>query len=186
MDMYRVRPNFMRAIYVTPQGLVDGQFRGWPNTDGRDETLTRAIVARIEEQYCIDRTRYFSTGFSYGGSMSFTAALCMSDLFRGIGAMAGAPISGAGQCVPERPVAAWINHGTDDEALSIELALPLRDALVEKNGCTQQTAAVEPSPCVAYQGCDEGYPVVWCEVQGAGHEIPSYSSTAIAEFFQQF
>ncbi len=186
MNMYGVRPNFPDAIYVTPDGLTEGQFQGWGNTDGQDEEFTRAIVADIETKYCIDRSRYFSTGFSYGGSMSYTAALCMSDIFRAIGAMAGAPISGAGSCTPERPVAAWINHGTEDTALPITLSEPLRDELVEKNGCSTNTTRVEPAPCVAYDDCQSGYPVVWCEVQGAGHEIPGYSPTAIADFFKQF
>lgn len=186
MNMYRVQPELPDAIYVTPDGLTSGSYQGWPNTEGQDEALTRAIIAKIETQYCIDRSRYFSTGFSYGGSMSFTAALCMGDIFRAIGAMAGAPISGAGQCEPERPVAAWINHGEDDEALPIDMALPLRDKLIAKNGCSTETVPVEPAPCVAYQGCEPGYPVVWCQQPNTGHAIPNYSPTAIAEFFQQF
>ena len=57
--------------------------------------MTRAMTAELEAKYCIDKARYYATGFSYGGSMSFTAACNMSDVFRAIGAMAGAPISGA-------------------------------------------------------------------------------------------
>lgn len=186
MNMYRIRPEFPDAIYVTPDGLASGNNQGWPNTGGQDEALTRAIIERIESEYCIDRNRYFSTGFSYGGSMSFTAALCMSDIFRAIGAMAGAPISGAGQCTPERPVAAWINHGEEDTALSMDLALPLRDELVVKNGCSNETVPVEPAPCVEYQGCESGYPVVWCQQAGVGHAIPNYGAAAIATFFKQF
>lgn len=188
MNMYGVRQNFPNAIYVTPQGLMEGggTNRGWANTSGRDTALTRAIVADIEAKYCIDRSRYFSTGFSYGGSMSFTAAMCMSDIFRAIAPMAGAPISGAGQCTPERPVAAWISHGEEDELLPMNLAIPLRDALVTLNGCSSTTVPVDPSPCVAYQGCDDGYPVIWGQQPNTGHTIPNYSRTTIAEFFQQF
>lgn len=120
--------------------------------------------------------------------MSYTAACNMSDVFRAVAAMAGAPISGA-RCSnrqPERPVAFWGSHGTEDTALPIDLALPIRDAFLKRNGCGTTTHAVEPSPCVAYDGCQDGYPVVWCQVEGQGHAIPSYSSTAIAKFFQQF
>lgn len=188
MNMYRVRPNFPDAIYVTPQGLSSGGNAGFPNTSGSDEAMTRAIMADIEAKYCVDTSRYFSTGFSYGGSMSYTAACNMSDVFRAVAAMAGAPISGA-RCssqAPERPVAFWGSHGEDDTALPIDMALPIRDAFVEKNGCSSMTEPVDPSPCVAYQGCSEGYPVIWCQVPGMGHAIPDYSPTAIAEFFQRF
>jgi len=188
MNMYGIRPKFPEAIYVTPQGLQDGTYTGFPNTGGEDEAMTRAIIADIEAKYCIDRARYFSTGFSYGGSMSYTAACNMSDVFRAIGAMSGAPISGA-KCTskaPERPVAVWATHGTKDEALGISMAEPIIEALVENNGCSTTTHPVDPSPCVEYEGCKEGYPVVWCVREGDTHGIPSFAAGAIATFFQQF
>ena len=65
-------------------------------------------------------------------------------------------------------------------------AVPIRDAFVTKNGCSSETRPVDPSPSVAYDDCDEGRPVVWCERPGDGHSIPSFATAAIAEFFQQF
>jgi hypothetical protein len=38
---------------------------------------------------------------------------------------------------------------------------------------------------VAYQGCDEGYPVTWCEWDG-DHDRPPFGNTAVAAFFKQF
>jgi poly(3-hydroxybutyrate) depolymerase len=107
--MYRVRPAFMDAIYVSPNGSNNG----FPNAMGKDEAVTRAIITTIEANLCVDRSRYFATGFSYGGSMSYTAACNMSDKFRAVAAMAGAPISGA-RCTtmtPARPVAVLGIHG---------------------------------------------------------------------------
>jgi polyhydroxybutyrate depolymerase len=181
-NMYRVRPIFMDAIYVSPAGSDNG----FPNSGGVDEEMTRSIMETIEANLCVDRARYFATGFSYGGSMSYTAAFCIGDKFRAIAPMAGATISGASRCDPERPVAAWINHGDMDTALPIEMSIELRDELLEKNGCSDQTMPVDPSPCVAYQGCQEGYPIIWCEQAGVGHAIPSYGAQAIADFFMQF
>jgi poly(3-hydroxybutyrate) depolymerase len=190
MNMYDIRPNFPDAIYVTPQGLEPdgGGSPGFPNTDGSDEAMTRAIMADIEAEYCVDEARYFSTGFSYGGAMSYTAACNMSDVFRAIGAMSGADMSGA-ECssqAPARPVAFWGTHGTADTVVNIDKAYPIRDAFIDRNGCSTGTQPVDPSPCVEYQGCDAGYPVVWCEREGDGHSIPSFAATAIAEFFQRF
>ena len=101
-NMYLGNDDF-EAIYVSQ----DGSDNGFPNAGGADEQMTRDIMADIEARLCVDRARYFATGFSYGGSMSYTAACNMSDKFRAVASMAGAPISGAA-CTsqePERPVA---------------------------------------------------------------------------------
>jgi poly(3-hydroxybutyrate) depolymerase len=193
--MYRVRPTFMDAIYVSP----DGSDNGFPNSGGEDEAVTRAIMATIEANLCVDRARYFATGFSYGGSMSYTAACNMSDKFRAVAAMAGAPISGAScaNAAPERPVAVLGIHGEEDTALPITMAEPIIEAWLEKNGCTSTT---EPSDLLdsicataesalltgAYKGCMEGYPVIWCPMPGRPHEIPMWSGASIARFFKQF
>jgi len=71
---------------------------------------------------------------------------------------------------------------------------------IDKNGCTGEPqpsdlldsvgadcGTVESAlPTGAYQGCMEGYPVIWCPRPGRPHEIPSWSGLAIATFFQQF
>jgi poly(3-hydroxybutyrate) depolymerase len=193
--MYRVRPVFANAIYVSP----DGSDNGFPNQGGEDEQTTRAIMETIEANLCVDRSRYFATGFSYGGSMSYTAACNMSDKFRAVAAMAGAPISGA-RCTsmsPARPVAVLGIHGEEDTALPITMAEPIIETWIEKNGCGMQTApsSLLNSICATaesslatgeYQGCMPGYPVIWCPMPGRPHEIPSWSGNAIAEFFMQF
>lgn len=184
LTMYRIRPNFPDAIYVS----ASGGNQGFANTNGQDEAMTRAIMENIEAKYCIDKARYYATGFSYGGSMSFTAGCNMSDVFRAIGAMAGAPISGA-TCAskkPARPVAVWATHGDADTALPITMAQPMIDAIVGYNGCSTTTQPVDPSPCVAYQSCMDGYPVVWCPRPGDPHAIPNFAAAAIADFFKQF
>jgi poly(3-hydroxybutyrate) depolymerase len=193
--MYRVRPEFPDAIYVSP----DGSDNGFPNSGGVDEAVTREIMDTIEASLCVDRARYFATGFSYGGSMSYTAACNMSDKFRAVAAMAGAPISGAA-CTreePERPVAVLGIHGEEDTALPITMAEPIIQTWLQKNGCSEETqpSLITGSDCATslsalatgeYQGCMEGYPVIWCPIPGYPHNIPMWSGSAIAEFFQQF
>jgi hypothetical protein len=48
------------------------------------------------------------------------------------------------------------------------------------------THAVDPSPCVQYDGCDSTDPVIWCSVPNEGHAIPSFGAQAVATFFSQF
>jgi polyhydroxybutyrate depolymerase len=171
------------AIYVSPQGLPSNGSTGRPNSGGRDVAFTRAMIATLEASYCVDKARIFSTGFSYGGSMCLTLGCQMSDVFRAIGVQAGLNFQ---SCRPTNPVAIWQTNGDQDPIANPPGAMEARDVFVAANNCASTTQPVTPSPCVSYDGCDAGYPVVWCLVTGAGHSIPSFSSSAIAEFFKKF
>ncbi len=186
MTMYQLNSKIPNAIYVTPQGLqAGGAGAGWANTDGEDIAFTRAMVADIQGKYCVDNARIFSTGFSYGGMMSFAVGCEMSDVFRAIAPMAGSLYS-AFNCQGTGPaIAMWGAHGTSDSVVPIEDGRAALAKILQQNHCGTETTPVEPSPCVKYQGCDPGYDVTWCEWNG-DHGIPNFGSAAIAEFFLQF
>jgi polyhydroxybutyrate depolymerase len=169
------------AIFVSPEGID----AAWPNTGGRDVAFGRAMVEWMRENYCIDNERIFSTGFSYGGIMSNTAGCGMGDIFRAIAPMAGSgPRSfGGGGCMGE--VAAILFHGQSDNVVSFASGQGSRDHWVEANGCSTMTMPGSPSQCVEYTGCNDGYPVVWCEYPG-GHTQPSFGPDAIWTFFERF
>jgi poly(3-hydroxybutyrate) depolymerase len=179
------------AIFVAGQGLgtsTDATDTGWPNTNGQDIAFVRATLAWMNSNYCVDQARVFSVGFSYGGIMSHTIACQMSDTFRAVAPIAGAIFGRTNTCLTH-PVAAWMTHGTMDTSASggvdFSAGESARDRIVALNHCTSTTAPVDPSPCVAYQGCDAGYPVQWCPHDGA-HTVPSFAAAAIANFFLQF
>ena len=168
------------AIFVAGQGIN----ASWPNTNGRDIAFLKAMLDRFKGEYCIDEDRIFSTGFSYGGIMSDTIGCQMGDVFRAI-----APMSGGiyGNCNgADNSVAFWGSHGSADSTVSPSVGRAARDLFVTRNHCGSTTTPVDPSPCVSYEGCDAGYPVIWCEVSGGGHVQPSFGSQAIWDFFAQF
>jgi polyhydroxybutyrate depolymerase len=183
---YGLQSRMPNTIFVSPQGLAPDdepdQF-GWPNEGGRDVAFVEAMVAWLSSNYCLDATRIFSTGMSYGGIMSNTLGCQMPDTFRAIGSIAGA-MFGRNGC-DGRQVAAWMTHGLADTTVTPMQGETARDAFIAKNHCTTTTMPTTPEGCVAYQGCDAGYPVVWCTHDG-GHTIPSYSGEAISAFFSQF
>jgi poly(3-hydroxybutyrate) depolymerase len=72
------------AIFVAPDGLSSNGSKGWPNRNGQDIEFTKQMVTLFEANLCVDQARIFSTGFSYGGIMSFNIASQMSDVFRAI------------------------------------------------------------------------------------------------------
>lgn len=184
---YGLQSRMTDTIFVAPQGLAPedepDQF-GWPNEGGRDVAFVAAMIAWLGSSYCIDTARVFSTGFSYGGIMSNTLGCQMPDSFRAIAPMAGA-LFGRGSGCTGKQVAAWMTHGLADETVTPMSGETARDAFIAKNHCTTTTVATTPEGCLAYQGCDAGYPVVWCTHSGA-HTIPSYAGEAIAAFFGQF
>jgi poly(3-hydroxybutyrate) depolymerase len=175
------------TIFVAGQGLDTGQGgAGWPNTGGRDVAFVRALYERLHSQYCIDETRVFSVGMSYGGIMSNTLGCQMGDVFRAIGVMSGSGPGFGGRGVScTGQVAAWLSHGNMDDVVPFAQGQSSRDFWRAANHCQAQSAPTDPSPCVAYAGCDPGSPVQWCEFAD-GHTVPQFAGAAIWNFFAQF
>jgi poly(3-hydroxybutyrate) depolymerase len=181
---YGLKARIPDAIYIAAEGLGENGQTGWANTGGRDVAFLRAMLDWLDANYCVDKGRIFSLGFSYGGIMSNTLSCQLGTTFRAIAPIAGSMFGSTNSCVNQR-VAAHVTHGSADSTLNISGGIAARDYLIRTNHCTTTTQPIDPSPCVAYQGCDAGYPVVWCQHTG-GHTVPSFASAAIATFFQQF
>jgi poly(3-hydroxybutyrate) depolymerase len=166
--------------YVSPTGQDDG---GWPNTNGRDMDFLRALLARLNSSACIDQDRIFSVGFSFGAMMTLAVGREMGPVIRAI-----APVSGAFWTPHTNrglPMAIWISHGRQDGAVPFSNGVAARDHFVSANSCSSSTVPVSPSPCVEYQGCRAGHPVVWCAYDG-GHSGPGFWETATWDFLSRF
>jgi poly(3-hydroxybutyrate) depolymerase len=173
------------TIFVAGQGLEAGGGAGWPNMGGRDVAFVRKMLDWLKSNYCIDESRIFSVGMSYGGIMSNTVGCALGDVFRAIAPIAGmgpAQFGGA-QCTGQ--VAAWIAHGNTDAVIQYSAGQASRDHWVKANNCEMTSTMVGPDKCIAYEGCDDGHPVHWCEFDG-GHTVPMFSGEAIWKFFSQF
>lgn len=167
--------------YVAPNGQDD---RGWPNTNGRDMQFLRTMLDEIKRAVCIDNNRVFSVGWSYGGMMSLAVGREMAGTIRAVAPMSGAlwtPFNDSG-----KPTAAWISHGIYDDFVNYgTVGIAAKDYYVAANHCSTNTVPVDPSPCVEYQGCDGGNPVVWCPFIGP-HGTPGFAPSAIWNFFSRF
>jgi hypothetical protein len=79
-------------------------------------------------------------------------------------------------------------HDRMDMDNLIEWNEPARDRLLMVNHCddTLEPIAEDPAPCVRYQGCDDGYPVVWCATGNQGHaRQDELAAPAFWRFFQE-
>lgn len=95
------------AIIIYPDGLsVDGGSTGWDlEAEGIDVRFFDAMLEAASQNYCIDRTRVFSTGYSFGGMFSYALACSRGRELRGIAPTPGAFFGGS-TCAT--PVPAWI------------------------------------------------------------------------------
>jgi poly(3-hydroxybutyrate) depolymerase len=177
------------AIFVAGQGLETsnsvGSGPGWPNTNGQDVAFVKTLYAQLQNQVCFDENRVFSLGMSYGGIMSNTLGCQMGDVFRAIAPMSGSGPGFGGRATCTGQVAVWQSHGDNDTVVPTMSGLASRDFWVNANHCKMPPEPVEPSPCVAYPGCDVDLPVTFCEFSG-GHTVPPFAAAAIWKFFSQF
>jgi dienelactone hydrolase len=174
------------AIFVAGDGLMGGNGEasgnGWWNANNGDMELLTAILAKVNANLCIDSERIFSTGFSFGGMMSYTVGYEF-NVFRAI-----APCSGDLQVIPHKetytaPLPIMAFHGDKDDFVTTARGRAARDKYLARNKCGTQTMPVSPSPCVEYQGCSA--PTFWCEFPG-GHAPWNEEPKAIWKFFSQF
>lgn len=183
------------TIFIAPDGLD----AGWANTDGRDLTFTDDILKQVEADLCIDTTRVFANGFSYGASMTNALACARPDVFRAVAVYSGTEFL-SGCTGGTTPVAYYGSHGLGDGTIGIADGRKIRDRWVKNNGCTAQTP---PSPavgsgkhlCTSYDGCSTGHPVRWCEFDGSHGHNPSpidpgqsttWNPAEVWNFFTQF
>ncbi len=133
---------------------------------GSDVLFFDALVAEVEATWCANPERRFATGYSSGAFLTHRIACDRGDMLRGVASIAG---GFGGNC--EGQVAALLIHDFNDDVVDISASEGARDTHLQRNGCDTEmpTTPVDPSPCEAYAGCDEGYPVVWCQTEGQLH-----------------
>jgi len=174
------------TIFATADGLQGSNSEtsgvGWWNANGGDMKLVQIMLDKINAGLCVDQDRIFSTGFSFGGMMSYTLPFEF-NVFRAV-----APCSGKTGVIPYTekftgPVPIMAFHGDADTFVATALGKAFLDKFAARNKCGTQTQAVSPSGCVQYQGCT--VPTIWCVFPG-GHTTWSEEPAAIWKFFSQF
>lgn len=134
---------------------------------GPDVAFFDYLVEQVEAQWCADPERRFATGYSGGSFMTHMLACTRGDRLRGVATIAGG--QPGFDCTGN--VAALLIHDADDQTVNISNSIAARDDHLMRNGCdaAAPTSPIDPPPCEAYAGCDEGLPVVWCQTSGQDH-----------------
>jgi polyhydroxybutyrate depolymerase len=174
-----------KAITVLPQGEgpAPGNTSHWgdqvlkstwtANTTNYD--FIQTLRAYVEDNYCVDTSREYISGFSMGGMFTNSMACAHSDWFRGF-----APVEGGGSCTNANAQPPIIIHqGTADDIVKIDSGNATRDAWVKQNGCNQTATSVYTG-CQSYEGCTE--PVIYC-VGNWTHTVDRIARANIWKFF---
>ncbi len=166
------------VIFVAPGGIGN---LPWDFT--RDVALFDDLLALVDANLCIDDSRVFSTGFSFGAMMSYSLSITRQDKLRAVVTMAAANYNLPGQPTNSNGVplaylgftgmsdgtCPWVN---DDAARRGGKYCVLQHA--EDNGCTipgdimTTNVGSRSFLCYDFEGCDAGYPVKVCTFDG-GH-----------------
>ena len=176
------------VITVYPDGLPvtlssgDRTFQGpgWQISadNNRDLKFTTQMLDTLEQTYCIDRARVFSTGFSNGAFFSHLLGCVLSDRVAAI-----APVSGGRipvTCAPKRGVPVLIHHGRQDELIPLQQAHSARDQWLEIDQCHEHAS----NGCEWHRECRDGAAVEYCEGDFP-HRWPVEATARIWEFFKQ-
>ena len=180
------------TIFVAPHGYtVETDTSGhetsnpWRCKDSLDHPFFAELLTYLNENLCIDTSRVFAVGFSFGAMMANSLAQDFQDRLRGVVAFAtmdqviylpknkGLPI-------------AWMGTvGMDDPLCTPKLGRSARDRILKNNGLpdgdgnfgdARDEEAEEWTSgnhvCYDYRTVDPRFPVKWCTFDGEHTYLP--------------
>lgn len=157
------------TIFVAPD--AENGAGSWSKAD---VTLVDDILAKVEGDLCIDKSRIFATGFSFGGAMSLALACTRADVFRGVAFFSGADLTGSCNATLTKPIAYYASQASGDASgAPIPSSGRIKQAqFAAVNGCTAEAnsttfpAAGKAHTCTVYKNCKAGFPTVYCVFDG--------------------
>lgn len=184
------------AIFVAPEG--NGNQAPWAQDD---YTLFDELLAYLEGNFCIDSSRVFSTGFSYGSMFSNGLSWNHQDVLRAVAVYETAERN---IWLPQRQNKGigWMGVlGLDDNLCTPEMGRAARDIILTLNseGGKAKNERAEEAPrnsahkCYDYTTVEERFPVRWCTQSGGhiwDHKDPGQQKSWVPEttwdFFSKF
>jgi predicted esterase/Tfp pilus assembly protein PilF len=142
-------------IVVCPSSLHLGTL-AWSN--GQHVGYIRALVKEMQGRYAVDASRIYLWGHSMGGYGTFFIGTRTTDLFAAISPMSGGPSGWKPEALKSTPIRIW--HGA-------------ADAQVTPDG----------SRAAARWLKERGFPHIYEEVPGQGHDMTAQCLGEIPEWF---
>jgi poly(3-hydroxybutyrate) depolymerase len=160
------------AIFIAPQSR-DGRW------DQQDHVLFDDLWTLAKNELCIDTTRVFATGFSFGAMITYSLSTNHQRQLRAVSGLAPANYNIYLPTNTHEPIAYMSTTGMGDttcpwDAGNNRGARYAASGHAQDNGCTvpatipTTTAGSRSHLCFDFTGCRTGYPVKACTFDG-GH-----------------
>ncbi|HEX2957085.1 MAG TPA: hypothetical protein VHO70_09630 [Chitinispirillaceae bacterium] len=172
------------CIFVAPNGIVTNGNAMW-NQGEKDHQFFDDMLKLFKENLCVDTTRIFSCGFSYGAMFTNSLSLNHQDDLRAVACYAPANWNIYLPTNTQKPIAYMSTTGISDESCKWIYNDANKEGgkycvltRAEDNGCTIPATITtvrsgsKSHTTLEFQGCKEGYPVVFFSFDGAHQAGP--------------
>jgi poly(3-hydroxybutyrate) depolymerase len=157
-------------IFVSPEGNSDRT--PWRVNDDKDHIFFDDMFNLFTENLCVDTTRVFALGFSYGAMVTYSLSLNHQKQLRAVATYAPANWNIYLPANTHEPIAYFSTTGTDDPLCKYVNSDTKKEGgkycvltHLEDNGCTVPaaipTATSSTHVSTKFDGCKEGYPVIF-------------------------
>jgi poly(3-hydroxybutyrate) depolymerase len=186
----------IQCIYVAPQGNSDGTWNG-----DADHKFFSDMVNLFKTSFCIDTTRIFSAGFSFGAMFTYSLSLEFQKTLRAVACYAPANYNIWLPTNAHLPIGYFQTTGTTDGMCPWDNGgrggKYCLQGHIQDNGCTVPSsytlATSNKHVTTEFSGCNNGYPVKFSSFQG-GHQCMSSDQGSTTnwievetwEFFKRF
>jgi len=180
-DYYRLRPldTDSSAIYVAPQGYTES-YVPWSGDD-RDHLFFDSMVTVLKSNLCVDTTRVFSVGWSFGSMFTNSLGQNHQKVLRAVAVYSTAQINIYEPTNTGLPLAWMGSVGQSDQLCYPYMGRAARNRFVQNNGGDSSLVTTYSSTNTAYEtyagsgthkcydyATKSRFPVKWCTFDG-GH-----------------
>ncbi|NLO24207.1 MAG: esterase [Fibrobacter sp.] len=185
-------------IFISPRGDTDGM--PWSVSSDKDHVFFDQLLTLLENNYCIDTSRVFVTGFSFGAMVTNSLAQDFQHRIRAVAVYATADYNIYLPTNKGKPISWMAVHGKNDGICNYDRAK--NSALVrilknngkpDANGNFTDASAEKPEEvqgntghvCHDFKSVDPRFPVKFCSWPG-GHQWTAhdYGSMAVGAGWQ--
>lgn len=175
------------TIFIAPNGTGNPPL--WTQGE-KDHAFFDDLVALLESELCVDKSRIFSVGFSFGAMFTNSLAQTHQDVLRGVVVYATADYNIYFPANTGKPLAYMGVHGLKDPTCPIAAGRSSRDRFVKNNACTAPGTVPEAKSggnYVTYDYmCPSNYPVRWTTFDGKHTYPPNDTGTWVYELTWEF
>lgn len=179
------------TIFIAPNGTGNPPL--WTQGE-KDHAFFDDLVTLLQSDLCVDKSRIFSVGFSFGAMFTNSLAQTHQDVLRGVVVYAAADYNIYFPANTGKPLAYMGVHGLKDPTCPIASGRSSRDRFVKNNGCTAPATVPEAKSggnYVTYDYmCPSNQPVRWTTFDGKHTYPPNDTGTWVYgltwEFITQF